>query len=255
VFCRWDVLSPEGAALRVAADEYPALRAAEVEDELDRLASAVRIARDAHENDRRIALLSCVYGELGFCLSDDEDPRANYVNDVLSRRRGSPVALAVVLSAIGHRVGVPVRPVAFPGHFLARIGASYVDPSDGGHPLSVTRLVELATDTLGDRRLALLAMRPVGGRSVALRLLLNLHRIHRDRGDHGRALLTCDRLFELTGAAFHLADRGAHALKMGAVNSAVADFQAYLAADPRAPDACQVRELLARARNLECTVN
>jgi regulator of sirC expression with transglutaminase-like and TPR domain len=125
----------------------------------------------------------------------------------------------------------------------------YVDPSTGGHPIDLERLLALAHETLGDERAAAERLEPVGARTVAVRLLLNLHRTYRGRADHARALVVCDRLVDLTGAPFHRADRGAHALALGATRAALADFAAYLAAHPGAADADQVRTLLSKARS------
>lgn len=173
--------------------------------------------------------------------------------DVIDKRRGTPTALAIVLIALGRRAGVELSPIAFPGHFLVRSaqasGDVFIDPTDGGHPIPRAALVELAQTDAGDDAVqAERRLEPVGSRATAVRLLVNLQRAHQRRGDHARALLVCDRLFDATGAVLHRCDRGAHALALGAARAAVADFEAYLAARPAAPDAELVRAVLERAR-------
>jgi regulator of sirC expression with transglutaminase-like and TPR domain len=69
-----------------------------------------------------------LFVEQGFAgdTHDYYDPRNSYLHDVLERRVGIPITLAVVLLEVGRRVGVPLAGVAMPGHFLVR---DKVDPS------------------------------------------------------------------------------------------------------------------------------
>ncbi|MBN4050206.1 hypothetical protein JYT28_00460 [Desulfobulbus sp. AH-315-M07] len=103
--------------------------------------------------------------------------------------------------------------------------------------------------------MAALRLEPVGARTIAVRILVNLRRIHRMRGDHAAALVVCDRLFDVTRAPFHRADRAAHALALGATRAAISDFEAYLAAHPDAADAVLVRRVLDAARNIIAPLN
>ena len=253
-----DDLRPEDVALHVAVDAHPSLDRSVVRGALDALAAPLGAAVGAGAPGRAAALANAeladalaghVYGTLGFRGEDDYgDARGNYLDDVIERRAGSPVALGVLLVAVGERAGIEVEPIGFPGHFLVRIGSVHLDPFDGGHPLDRESLLALATETLGSVRDAELRLEPVGSRTIAVRLLSNLLRIHGARGDHAQALVVCDRLIDVTGAPFHRADRGAHALALGATRGALADFEAYLAACPDADDARAVRALMARAR-------
>jgi regulator of sirC expression with transglutaminase-like and TPR domain len=245
--------APEDAAFAIAADEYPGLDASRYLRWLDHhgaeLASRAN-SLDALERARM--LCQYVKSEVGFRGSEDyDDPRGNYLNDVIDRRTGSPVAMAVVLMALGRRAAIEVSGVAFPGHFLVRIEGHYADPFEGGAPLDRGRLMNLARETVSDPQQARACLEPVGVRTVAVRLLLNLHRIHAHRGDHARALVVSDRLFELTRSPAHRVDRGVHALALGASRAAITDFEAYLVAHPDGETANRAREELSRARRLE----
>jgi regulator of sirC expression with transglutaminase-like and TPR domain len=79
-------------------------------------------------------------------------------------------------------------------------------------------------------------------------MLFNLQQIHERRGDHARALVVCDRLVDLTDAAFHRRDRGTHALALGSSRVAARDLESYLSERPDAHDADKIRELLEQAR-------
>jgi len=242
--------APEEVAFAIGADEYPGLDAGPYSHWFDQhgveLAGRI-VGGDALARARQL----CHYlkSEIGFRGSDDyDDPRGNFLNDVIDRRTGSPVAMAVVLMALGRRAGLEGSGVAFPGHFLVRIERRYADPFEGGAPLDRERLLSLARETLDDSSQATACFEPVGVRTVAVRLLLNLQRIHVQRADDARAFVVCDRLFELTRSPTHRVDRGVHALELGATRAAISDFEAYLVSHPEGERATRAREELRRVR-------
>ena len=49
-----------------------------------------------------------------------EDPRNSFLNEVLDRRTGIPITLALVYMEVARRAGITVEGVNFPGHFLVR---------------------------------------------------------------------------------------------------------------------------------------
>ena len=63
------------------------------------------------------------------------DPENSFLDSVIERRRGIPITLSVLMIAIGRRIGVDVRGVGMPGHFLVLDGARgdvWCDPFHGG---------------------------------------------------------------------------------------------------------------------------
>src|SRR5439155_640014 len=62
-----------------------------------------------------------LFGEEGFAgASEYYDPRNSYLNEVLARRCGIPITLALVYIAVARRAGIDARGISFPGHFLVR---------------------------------------------------------------------------------------------------------------------------------------
>ena len=112
------------AALLIAAAESPGLDVARylgLLDELGRRAAAA-VSRCAGDEARIERAVGFVYGEAGFHGNDEDyyDPRNSFLNEVLDRRTGIPISLALVLTEICQRAGVEARGVSFPGHFLVR---------------------------------------------------------------------------------------------------------------------------------------
>lgn len=242
----------ELVALRIARDEYPLLAVHDELQKIDALAkpllSAAAAATDAEA--QATILSSYVYDRLGFHGNEDNyyDPRNSYLNDVMQRRTGIPISLAVLLMAIGRRVGIEVEGIGFPGHFLVRIGGAdgvLLDPFRGGRRMTHDGLHQLAGKVLPNpEHVSQSYLAPVDLRAMSIRMLINLKLAHERRGDHARALVACDRLYDLTRSAYFRRDRGLHALALGASQAAAADLHAYLAQSPNAADVGYVRRVI-----------
>ena len=119
-----DELAP--AAFAIARVEYPALDPAPYLALLDGWAMRRRRAcgSSAAPTDRRHPRrsTSIFYDELGFTGNREhyDDPRNSFLNEVLDRRTGIPISLAVVYLEVARRAGLRVAGVNFPGHFLLR---------------------------------------------------------------------------------------------------------------------------------------
>jgi regulator of sirC expression with transglutaminase-like and TPR domain len=189
------------AALLIAEAEYPDLDVARYERVLDELghgAKAFVAAPSGGEAFTRAT--NYVYATAGF-RGDDEDyyhPRNSFLNDVLDRRRGLPITLAVVLIEVCRRAGVEARGVSFPGHFLVRAetphGTALVDPFTGRSlsRLQLRALYGRATGQSGDPPSRLLE--PATKLQILARILNNLRGVYERRDDPTRLLAMLERL-------------------------------------------------------------
>jgi regulator of sirC expression with transglutaminase-like and TPR domain len=85
-------------------------------------------------------------------------------------------------------------------------------------------------------------------RATLVRLLTNLQSTYAKRGEHARAFIAVDRIVMLVpDSARMLRERGALAVRIGAIEVARADFARVIALEPHAPD---VPQLEARLANL-----
>ncbi|MDB4974019.1 MAG: hypothetical protein JWN48_2360 [Myxococcaceae bacterium] len=245
----------EHAAIWIARDAHPHLVPGHVLAGLDALVEDFRVEHleqlDPHE--QATALIHHVSMRLGFHGNPREyyDPENSYLDSVLSRKQGIPIALAVVYLAVGERVNIPVAPIGFPGHFLVQVGESsgvYVDPFEG-RILSPTDLELLLSRALGpSSKLTPEHLTQVDVSQLAQRMLLNLKRIHDARRDHARAFLCTERLVELAASPELRRDRGLLALKLGAHQVASMDLAHYLLKRPHAKDAREIRTALSKSR-------
>ncbi|MBB4947130.1 regulator of sirC expression with transglutaminase-like and TPR domain [Kitasatospora gansuensis] len=172
---------------------------------LDRHAAAVRLAvreRAPGGADEVAALLAAVLGGRERFHGRPSDYRrleSSLLPDVLRRRRGLPIMLALVWQTVARRAGLTVHGVALPGHFIVAVGdpaggAEYVlaDPYHGGRLLDlpdVTRLATAAGHHFSPEMLA-----PAQPLDVVLRVLGNIRSWAADRPEHARAQLWATEL-------------------------------------------------------------
>jgi regulator of sirC expression with transglutaminase-like and TPR domain len=196
------------AALLIAEVERPGLDVARYVGAIDELGRAARAAvgrAAAGPPEARLErAVRYVYEEAGFRGNDDDyyDPRNSFLSDVLDRRTGIPITLAVVLTEVCHRAGVDAHGVSFPGHFLVRAdlprGTLVIDPF-AGRPLSRDELKALYARATGDDgepppRLLEPATKP----QILARILHNLRGIYESRRDDERLRGVLERLQVLT---------------------------------------------------------
>ena len=118
-----------------------------------------------------------VYDRLGFRgdVDDYHQPANSYLDEVLRRRQGMPITLAVVLLALGRRIGVELVPIGAPGHFLVKepVSGSLLDPFDRASDLQPSALAARMA-ALGAHLDLTEALAPIPDQAVVARVLNNL---------------------------------------------------------------------------------
>jgi regulator of sirC expression with transglutaminase-like and TPR domain len=250
-------------ALLIARDAHPGLDFAEQRARLDELASPLQNHRlaDMPATVQARVLSDYLYVVRGFrgARADYYDPKNSFLNEVLDRKVGIPITLAVVYIEVARRLGVDALGVGFPGHFLVRLGAQgrdataernepvIVDPFNDGRLLGAQALNALLA--AGNVRVPLSneMLAPARTRHIVARMLMNLRGVYTSRGDSSRLLLTLDRLIDLMPElTSELIERAKLYEQLGAPAAALADFERYVAADPDGGDSVLARQAVAR---------
>ena len=148
--------------------------------ELDELAREVA-PRCVGPGPQELDVLAQVLGRThGFRGAEDDydNPDNSMLDLVLARRRGLPILCSVVWIEVGRRVGMPIRGVGLPGHYVVGWFGDgdpvLADPFRGG--------VRVQDAPAPDR------IAPTPEHMTALRMLSNLVASYERRGDVGRAL-------------------------------------------------------------------
>jgi regulator of sirC expression with transglutaminase-like and TPR domain len=203
------------------------------------------------------ALNRLLFDEEGFRGNDEqyEDPRNSYLNEVVSRRKGLPIALCVVYLDVARRAGVPIEGVNYPGHFLVRYRTSahhpdhprdlVIDPFHGGAVLNEADLRSLLRRHAGeeaayDRRL----LHPATRAEILTRMAVNLKRLYVAMRSFPQAKAATDMLLALDPlSTTELRDRGLLFYHLHDFPSALRDLENYLQATARGgPPTEELRE-------------
>ncbi len=242
------------SALLIAHDEYPDLDVATCEALLESHVESLRLEIDQISSwpMKMQAINHRLFDDLGYAGDHDEyyDPRNSYLNEVLVRRLGNPISLAVVQMEVARRLGIPLDGVSFPGHFLVRLpmddGVLVMDPFNRGRPLNVEELRQRARPHFGDDvpdEALMQILSPAPHRAILTRMLRNLHAVYAEHGDWARVVRCTDRIVRLLpDNADAVRDRGLGYLELGHHRGAQRDLGRYLQLNPDASDAETVRE-------------
>ena len=242
------------AALFIARLEYPGLDAERYLEQLDGMGRTVsaRLASlgpDAEPMARVRAVSGYLFEDQGFAGNTKayDDPRNSFLNQVLERRTGIPITLALVYIEVARRAGVRADGINFPGHFLLRLPQApgrpsasddhvILDPFHGGAVLDEADCQRLLRKHIGDdaafdRRLLARASK----QQILLRMLLNLKRIYVRMRSFPQARTLTELLLALDPSALtELRDRGLLAYHLNVFSTALRDLEAYLRFTSRA---------------------
>ncbi|MES2564843.1 MAG: tetratricopeptide repeat protein, partial [Pseudomonadota bacterium] len=238
----------EGALL-IAAEEYADLDVDVYLHRIEEMGATLhrRLRSDISSTEALLALNHYVFEELGFSpnAADFYDPRNSYLNDVLERRLGIPITLAVLYIEIGRRIGLPLHGVPFPSHFLVkctlRDGAIILDPYARGASLGMDelkrRLQAISKDVQFDERALKALLAAATPNDIFARMLRNLRAIHLSKGERLPALRASNRIITLLPhAADEYRERGQLYRELECFRAALLDLREYLRIKPEAED-------------------
>jgi regulator of sirC expression with transglutaminase-like and TPR domain len=256
------------AALLIAAEEYRALDIAAYLHKLDEMAATLkrRLRPDISQADTIIAMNRYLFEELGFAgdAANYYDARNSFLNEVIDRKRGIPITLAMIYIEIARRIGLPVQGVAFPAHFLVkcplRDGTVVLDPYAKGASLSFEelrrRVKALRNGAEPTKSMVAGMLITASNREILARLLRNLKGIYSHHKEWMKALTATDRIISvMPELAEEYRDRGMIYLNLECFRAALFDFQAYLKMLPVARDADTVRQKVTELEALAARLN
>ena len=228
---------PEQLVIDIARVAYPDLDAAAYVRTLDEFAhiAGAHMARTAGGQATAQEFLHIICDELGFHGASEGyyDARNSLLPDVLARRQGLPIMLALLCMAIGRRIDLHVEGLGFPFHFmafyqdasggwlLAPFYGAVVGPADANDYLAriVRRPFQLDAS----------AWAPVSAQMLAVRVLNNLRNAYMSAGNHALTLRTLDLLVAVQAHERHYwRERGLLHFKLENWEQAQHDLRYYL---------------------------
>jgi regulator of sirC expression with transglutaminase-like and TPR domain len=154
-----DVNSTRGlfrAAFSIAQHENSRADLAAAEAVIAELGETVRRrVRSANIEAKLAHLHDVLFEVVGFTgnVEDYYNPANSYLPEVLRTRRGLPITLVLIYKCVAEGVGLVVRGINSPGHFLAAVQSGetwmYVDPFYGGELLNRDDVCRRIAETTG----------------------------------------------------------------------------------------------------------
>ena len=256
------------AALCIAQDDEHLIDLNACLTDIDKF--AVRLKRRLHADIAPIPKLRLLnnffYQELGFSgnFNDYYNPDNSYLHKVLSTRRGIPISLAVIYMELAQQIGLDVKGISFPGHFLMKLsiktGDIILDPFNGAS-LSREEIEERLEPYFVNGRnpddppLASYLANATE-RSILVRMLRNLKAVYAEQ-PHWKEFLSVQQklVILLPDEIEERRDRGLAYANLDCPNAALQDIEAYLAQCPQATDAELLRMRLPELRAASRKIN
>jgi regulator of sirC expression with transglutaminase-like and TPR domain len=189
-------------ALLVALEEYPRIDVQGYLDELDALAARVeRRCAGGEPPAFRLAHLQAEMFDLDGYRGEAADyyhPRNAFLNEVIDRTVGLPIALSIVFLHVASRLGLMASGVGLPGHYIVKLrfelNEVYLDPFQGGTTLTMAEVAGLLRQSGGTLQLLPEHLRAWSGRETLVRVLANLLGMWTRAGDPRRAAGARERM-------------------------------------------------------------
>lgn len=241
------------AATQIARIEFPDLEIEPVLEQIDGMARVIE-SRKPSSGEAFVAIANqYLFEELGFAGNDFDyyDPRNSCLNEVLRRRLGIPISLAVLYIEIGRRLQQPVFGVGLPGHFVCGFDdgqySVFIDPFHKGRLLTASECEDLVRETTGsgiENRAA--AFRRSTRRQIVTRMLQNLKGIYFRKQQWAKAMQVAELLVAAyPNAPEEIRARAVAHLQLKKFRAARADLKRYLELAPQAQDEAAIREQIA----------
>ncbi|TME59245.1 MAG: hypothetical protein E6I59_16930, partial [Chloroflexi bacterium] len=205
------------AALLIANLEYSELDIAHYMAQLDSLAERVRallgLAGAGTPEQLPVnmdvpaviaAMNTVLFGQEHFHGNTEDyyNSSNSFLNEVLERHTGIPIALSLLYMEVGRRVGVWFDGIGLPFHFVVGCRFQqkriYIDPFESGRVLSEQECRRRVRQVIGKKdKIPTQWFEPVSRKYLLIRMLNNLKHIYLHSEDYARALRICDCILVL----------------------------------------------------------
>ena len=245
-------------ALLIARAAYPDLNESLYLERLDRMAASAKLdmTADSEPEDIITRLNDILFEQERFRGNREnyDDPDNSFLNRVLDRKKGIPITLSLIYIEVGRRLGLDVRGIGLPGHFITALyhasGKIFIDPFNRGEIRTVDECLQIIRTYMGSAVAPDFHwLQPIGRKELLVRMLRNLKLIYARQNNDVMLFKTIHWILTLQPEAS--AERSERAIlyeAMGNPNWAVKDWERYIANidDPKI-----VTKIRARIENLK----
>jgi len=253
------------AAISLAAQDSPDLSVEKYYHHIEKMIvqtkarfEALMTAGSADDAGTRLAALKHVIADeheyRGDLQTYDDLQNANIIR-VIERRKGLPIALAILYVHVGQAVGFDVRALSFPAHVICRLdhhGERLVfDPFDGCKMMQAPDLRQMLKKLIGEKaELSTAYFEASTKRQMLVRLQNNIKLRQIEAEDYKGALNTVEALQKIDPDEYRLLlDSGVLNARTGQLKKAIEQLEEYIAKAPAGPDRYEAEIFLREIQN------
>jgi regulator of sirC expression with transglutaminase-like and TPR domain len=234
-----DQIDLADGALLIAKTAYPEFQASIYRGHLDRMASRVmeELGADPAPSESIARINHVLFDQEKYHGNHENyyDPDNSFLNRVIDGRTGIPITLSLIYIEVARRLGLDVRGVGLPGHFIVALyhhsGEIFIDPYNRGEIRSREDCREIVhTYTSGADASGLHWLQPITKIELLARMLRNLKLIYARQGDDIMLFNMVHWILTLQpDAPAELKQRALLYEAMGNPTRAAADWERYIA--------------------------
>ncbi len=180
--------------------------------------------------------------------SDDYyNPRNNFLNVVIDKRTGIPITLSIIYIELAKAIGLELRPVGFPGHFLVKYSEELVlDPFNGGSLLDIEDLQDILDATYGEGvEFEPEYLNDIEPEKILIRILRNLKGSYTESFSYDKAMHCINMILGLDdNSPEDIRDMGIIQTRLLQNDLALVSLNKYIELAPEADDVDEILEMI-----------
>lgn len=235
--------------------EYPDLQIQSEIERVNEIAKSLKVLlSDVKNPTYLISMLNeHLFQRLGFVGNTDDyyDPKNNFLNEVLNKKSGIPITLAIIYVEVARQIGLDLRICGFPSHVVVKYGEEMIlDPFGGGRLLDIEDLEEILFRNFGEE----IEFEPefldeLPEEKILVRILRNLKNSYSQSYAYDKAMRCTNMILAVEPEApDEIRDKGILEERLLHYEDSLKYLKKYLEIAPEAPDVDFVLELIREVR-------
>jgi len=235
--------------------EYPELKIQDEIEKINDISKSLRVILSEVKNPTYLIsmLNEHLFQRLGFVGNTDDyyDPKNNFLNEVLEKKRGIPITLSILYVEVARQIGLDLRICGFPSHVVVKYGEEMIlDPFGGGQLLNVEDLEDILFRNFGEE----VDFEPefldeLPEEKILVRILRNLKNSYTQSYAYQKAMRCTDMILAVEPESpDEIRDKGILEERMLHYDDSLKYLNRYLEIAPEAPDVDFVLEMIREIR-------
>jgi regulator of sirC expression with transglutaminase-like and TPR domain len=189
-----------------------------------------------------------MFDTLGFSGNNDYyNPDNNFLNVVIDKKIGIPITLSIIYIELAKYIGLDLRPVGFPSHFLVKhTEEMIIDPFSGGRLLTIDDLHGILSRNYG-RVVEFMPqfLDEIEPENILIRIVRNLKRSYTESFNYEMAMHCINFILSIEpNEVEEVKDKGILETRLLHYDLALESLNKYLELSPEADDVDDILDLI-----------